>query len=222
MKRFLTVLIVFIISFICLPVFADVIPLSSKTIKHYGIGLLNMPRSYTVYQYPYDDAKPIREVNYEAMTKSAIVNTLDMRKVSYVAYVPENNVAFLTVDLNPGNNWYRVFLDQETGETGWVYNENDDDFYVYRRFFYVYGKKYGIRFFNDLDEDKKALYSQPTKKSQLLNTVKYPRFITFTVIQGNWLLGNVNELGSVSKIGWIRWRNKNGTLNMFPNLKEQN
>lgn len=219
MKKFLTVLIVFIISCVIAPVFADVIPLSSKTIKHYGIGLLNMPRSYTVYQYPYNDAKPIREVNYDAMTKSAIVNTIDMRKVSYVAYVPENDVAFLTVDLNPGNNWYCVYLNQETGETGWVYNENDDDFFTYRRFFYKYGKKYGIRFFNDLDEDKKGLYSQPTKKSQLLSTAKYPRFISFTIIQGNWLLGNVNELGSTSKIGWIRWRNNNGTLNMFPNFK---
>ena len=222
MKKFLTILIVFIISCIFAPVFADVIPLSSKSIKYYGIGLLNMPRSYTVYQYPYNDAKPIREINYEALNKSAIVNTIDMRKVSYVAYAPEKDVALLTVDINPGNNWYCVFLNQETGETGWVYNENEDDFFTYRRLFYKYGKKYGIRFFNDLDENKKALYSQPTKKSQLLSTVKYPRFISFSIIQGNWLLGNVNELGSTSKIGWIRWRNNNGTLNMFPNFKEQN
>lgn len=219
MKKFL-VLLIFIVGFVLLPVFADVVPLSSKTIKYHGIGLLNMPRSYTVYQYPYDDAKATKESNYDAMTKSAIVSTIDMRKVSYVAYVPENNVAFLTVDLHPGNNWYRVFLNQETGETGWVYNDNDDDFYTYRRLFYKYGKQYGIRFYNDLDDEKKILYSQPTKKSQKLGVVKYPRHITFTVIQGNWLLGMVNEIGSTYKIGWMRWRNNNGTLNMFPKFKE--
>lgn len=220
MKRFLA-LLVFIGLFVLLPVFADVVPLSSKTIKYHGIGLLNVPRSYTIYQYPYDDAKATKEINYDAMTKSAIVKKIDMRKVSYVAYVPESDVAFLTVDLHPGNNWYRVFLNQETGETGWIYDENEENFYTYRRLFYKFGKQYGIRFYNDLDEEKKILYSQPTKKSQKLGTVKYPRHISFTIIQGNWLLGMVNEIGSIHRIGWIRWRNNDGTLNMFPNFKEQ-
>ena len=72
---------------------ADILPLSTRSIKHYGIGVLNMPKSYTVYQYPYTDAKIIKEVNYENIKRSAIVNTVDIRKVSYVAYVPSNNVA---------------------------------------------------------------------------------------------------------------------------------
>ena len=59
-------------------------------------------------------------------------------KVSYVVYVPSNDVALLTVDLNPGNSWYCVFLNQETGETGWVFNDNPDAFYTYRRLFYIF------------------------------------------------------------------------------------
>ncbi len=221
MKKFILSVIFFIACSIVLPVWADIIPLSTKSVKHYGIGVINVPKNYTVYQYPYFDSKVIREVNYENLGKSAIVNTVDMRKVSYIAYVPSNNVALLAVDLNPGNDWYCVFLNQETGETGWIYNDNKDNFMTYRQLFYRYGKKYGIRFFNDLTKDEKVLYSKEDKSSQIIDELSYPKYVTFTVIRGNWLLASVNDMTKHAKVGWFNWRNDDGTLNMFPNFKEQ-
>ncbi len=226
MKRFIFYFILFILFifsfFAVLPAKADIIPLSSRNIKHYGIGVLNMPQSYKVYQYPYEDAKIIREACYDNLKNSAIVNSVDMRKVSYVAYVPSNNVALLTVDLNPGNNWYCVFLNQETGETGWVYNDNPDAFYTYRRLFYDFGKKYGLRLFGDLTNEEKVLYAKEDTNSQVIERLTYPKFITFTVIRGNWMLVSVNDMTKQAKVGWFNWRNDDGTLNIFPNLKEQN
>ncbi len=220
MKKLILLLIFFIFSILILPAKADIIPLSSKNIKHYGIGVLNMPKSYTVYQYPYWESKILREVNYESIKKSAIVNSIDMRKVSYVAYVPSNNVALLTVDLNPGNDWYCVFLNQETGETGWVYNDDKNAFMTYRGLFYKYGKKYGIRMFNDLTKEEKVLYAKEDKSSQVLEELTYPKYISFTVIRGNWLLASVNDMTKQAKVGWFNWRNDDGTLNMFPNFKD--
>lgn len=220
MRNFIVLIIIFIFQLFALPVRADIVPLSSKSIKYYGIGVLNMPRSYTVYKYPYADAKVLREVNYDGIKKSAIVNTIDMRKVSYVAYVPSNDVALLTVELNPGNDWYCVYLDQITGETGWVYNENKDDFYTYRQMFYKWGKPYGIRIFNDLSPEEKVLYSKEDTSSKVLEELNYPKFITFTVIRGNWLLATVNDLTKQPKVGWFNWRNEDGTLNMFPNFRD--
>lgn len=220
MKKFVLVIIFFIFTLFFAPARADILPLSTKSIKYYGIGVLNMPKSYTVYQYPYKESKIIREVNYEDIKKSAMVNTIDMRKVSYVAYVPSNNVALLTVDLNPGNDWYCVFLNQLTGETGWVYNPDKTDFYTYKQMFYKWGKKYGIRIFNDLKKEEKVLYAKEDTSSQVLEELNYPKFITFTVIRGNWLLASVNDLTKQAKIGWFNWRNEDGTLNMFPNFKD--
>jgi hypothetical protein len=179
-----------------------------------------MPKNYTVYQYPYTDAKIIREVNYDNIKRSAIVNTVDIRKVSYVAYVPSNNVALLAVDLNPGNDWYNVYLNQETGETGWVYNPDKRAFMTYRNLFYRYGKKYGLRFFNDLSEEEKVLYAKEDLSSKVLEQIHYPRFVSFTVIRGNWMLASINDNAKQTKIGWFKWRNDDGTLNMFPNLSE--
>ena len=221
MKKFILSIIFLIFSSLVLPVWADIIPMSTKSIKYYGIGVLNVPQNYTVYQYPYKESKIIREVNYDNIKRSAIVNTVDLRKISYVAYVPSNNVALLAVDLNPENDWYCVFLNQETGETGWVYTPDKNAFMTYKGLFYRYGKKYGIRFFNDLTEDEKVLYSREDITSKILDKINYPRFVTFTVIRGNWLLATVNDRTKQPKVGWFNWRNDNGTLNMFPNLSEQ-
>ncbi len=222
MKRFILLLVFFILFIFILPAKADIIPLSSKSIKHYGIGVLNLPKNYKVYKYPYFDSTVIREVNYESIKKSAIVNTLDMRKISYVAYVPSNNVALLTVDLNPGNNWYCVFINQSTGETGWVYTEDENSFMTYKDLFYRYGKMYGVRIFGDVPKETKNLYSKEDKSSQILEELTYPKFINFTVIRGNWLLAVVNDITKQAKVGWFNWRNDDGSLNMFPNLKETN
>lgn len=221
MKKLYLPFLIFIFFIYGLSAFADIIPLSSKSIKYYGIGVLNMPTSYTVYKYPYKESAILREVNYEGMKKSSIVNTIDMRKVSYVAYVPSENIALFTVDLNPGNNWYSVFLDQSTGQTGWVYNDDKKSFYTYKQMFYKWGKKYGVRLFNDLTKDERVLYSREDTSSKVLHELNYPKYITFTVIRGNWLLATVNDLTKQPKVGWFNWRNEDGTLNMFPNFKEQ-
>lgn len=221
MKKLIIFLIFIIFTFISMPVRADIIPLSTKSVKYYGIGVLNMPSSYTVHQYPYKESKIIKEFDYESTKRSAIMNRVDMRKISYVAYVPSENIALLAVDLNPENDWYNVYVNQETGETGWVYNADKSAFLTYRQLFYKYGKKYGIRFFNDLTDEEKVLYSKVDITSKIVDKIDYPLFVTFTVIRGNWLLATVRDRSKQPKVGWFNWRNDDGTLNMFPNLKEQ-
>lgn len=220
MKKFFVLFTIIIFMLCTLPVFADILPLSTKSIKYYGTGVLNMPKSYKVYKYPYFESDVIREVNYESIKKSAIVNTVDMRKVSYVVYLPSENIALLTVDLNPGNDWYQVYLNQSTGETGWVYNEDKNSFYTYKQLFYRWGKPFGIRAFNDLSQEEKVLYSKEDTTSKIVDKFMYPKFITFTVIRGNWLLATVQDVSGQPKVGWFNWRNDDGTLNMFPNFKE--
>lgn len=221
MKKYIVLVIFFIFSLFSLPSYADINPLSTRSIKHYGIGVLNVPKSYTIYQYPNKDSKIYREVNYESLNRSAIVNSIDMRKVSYIAHVPENDVALLTVHLAPGNDWYCVFLNQETGETGWIHTDDKRAFFTYRQLFYKYGKKYGVRFFSDYPKDKRVLYAGESTDSPVIEEIIFPKFVSFTVIRGNWMLATVTDVTKHPKIGWFNWRNEDGTLNMFPNFKEQ-
>lgn len=217
MKRILAILLILIINTSI--AFADMLPLSSTSIKNYGVGVINMPKTFKVYQYPYLDAKVVKEVTYDAIKRSAIVNSTDMRKVSYVAFVPSNNVALLTVEDISENGWYNVYIDQKTGETGWIKEDDETAFMTYKDLFYKYGKKYGIRFFSDLDETEKVLYSGEDKTAQKLATLSYPKSTSFTVIHGNWMLVSVLELNDHEKIGWFNWRNEDGTLNVFPEFR---
>ncbi len=221
MKNFIVFLIFTIFLLFVQPARADILALSSKNIKYYGIGVLNIPKNYKVHQYPYPESKIIREVNYEGLKKSAIVNSIDMRKVSYVTYIPSENIALLTVEASTPTGWYNVYLNQETGETGWIYVNDNSAFYTYKSLFYTFGKKYGIRMFNDLNKEKKILYAKQSFDSQQLEQLSYPKHISFTVIRGNWLLATVSDMTKQAKVGWFNWRNDDGTLNMFPNFKEQ-
>ena len=86
--------------------------------------------------------------------------------------------------------------------------------------FYKWGKAYGIRVFNDLTSEEKVLYSKEDKTSKKVDEFSYPKFVTFTVIRGNWLLATVQDITGEPKVGWFNWRNEDGTLNMFPNFNE--
>ena len=221
MKRFLLTFTAFLLLLFAMPSFADIIPLSTKSIKYYGEGVINMPKNYIVYQNPSADAPVLREVNYDNIKKSAIVNTIDMNRISYIAYVPSNNVALLTVESNPGNNWYCVYLNQSTGETGWIYNEDETAFMTYRNLFYKYGKQYGLKAFSDLSKEEKVLYASEDLNSKVIDEFTYPKYISFTVIRGNWMLASVRDLTSKqAKVGWFNWRDDDGTLKIFPNFKE--
>lgn len=222
MKRFLLTITTFLLLLIALPSLADILPLSKKSIRYYGEGVINMPNNYTVYKTPSFDSDILREVNYDNIKKSAIVNTIDMNRISYIAYVPSNNVALLPVENNPGNDWYSVYLNQRTGETGWIYNEDKTAFMTYRNLFYKYGKQYGLKMFSDLSKEEKVLYSAEDLNSKVVDEFTYPKHVNFTVIRGNWMLASVRDLTSKqAKVGWFNWRNEDGSLNMFPNFKEQ-
>lgn len=215
-KIFLTLLIIIAGS---LAAFADILPLSSSSIKNYGVGVINMPKTFKIYQYPYLDAKVVREVTYDGLKRSAIVNSVDMRNVSYIAFVPSSGVALLSVDDISENGWYRVFINQKTGETGWVKEDDETAFMTYKDLFYKYGKKYGIRMFSDLNENEKSLRSGENDDAQILAKLTYPKSVSFTVIHGNKMLVSVLEMNDHEKIGWFTWRNDDGTLNAFPEFR---
>ena len=220
MKQVIQLLILLTFLSFSIPAKADIVPLSSKSINYYGIGVLNMPKSYNVYENPDKNSKIIKQEN-NIIKKSSIVRSSGNKKMSYIAYVPSNNIALLAVDYDGGNHWYSVYTNQATGEKGWVYDENDSDFYTYREMFYKWGKPYGLRIFNDINESHKSLYSKEDLSSKAVSKLELPKFTTFTIIRGNWMLATVQDLDKQPKVGWFNWRNEDGTLNMFPNFREQ-
>jgi len=220
MKKIFFTSVFSLLMFFALPVRADFYLFSAKQLNYYGEGVLNMPDKYTIYSKPDKNSEIIREINYEAAKKSAVVRSTKVKEIFYITHIPSADIALLAVDMNEENGWYKVFIDQKTGETGWVYVDSADAFYTYKKLFYKFGKKYGVRMFNDLSEDKKVLYAKQSETSKKLDQLVYPKFMTFIVISGNWMLVKAKDGSKHAKTGWFKWREDDGTLNMFPNFKE--
>ena len=130
------------------PVKADILPLSSKSIKHYGIGVLNMPKSYTVYQYPYKDNYMINfGTYYENKTfkgyKISLVDISDPNNIKevgkpilfdrdeYTRPLVLNNPKELFLDLNRGIFGFSIMKYRDYNNSGgYKYSVHNPNFEI--------------------------------------------------------------------------------------------
>ncbi len=219
MKR-LFLLILFLFLF-CPVVFADIIPTTTNSIAHYGFGVLNMKDSFCVYSEPDENSKVLKKIDFEKEAQyQPIIDKTSSLEGTIIVYVPSSSIALVSVESNQENGWYEIYYDQKNGKTGWVKQTNPDAFKTWRSAYYTWGKKYGLYIFRNVPEEKKRLYSQDSDTSQALESFTYPKNINFSMIRGNWMLVSVLDLGQHNtKIGWIRWRDDDGKLLIFPYFK---
>lgn len=201
--------------------FADVIPAYKDSIKYYGIGTLNMVNNFVVYDEPNEQSRVLKRVDYSTLENLSMYNVRSCIDNTLIAYIPQNKIALVAVDSNLETGWYEIIYDQSTGATGYVKQEDAQNFRTWKQTFEYWGKKNGIYLFKDVADDDKQMYSTDSKESQKLESFKYPRFITFSMIRGNWALVSVLDLEQRAKIGWIPWRTEEGRLLAFPFFSEQ-
>ncbi len=200
--------------------FADIMPSSSSSIRHYGFGVLNLTKSFNVYAKPDENSAVLKRIDYEKEAQyQPIINEPSSLENTIVAYVPSKAIALVTVESNQENGWYEIYYDQKKGLTGWVKQTDYTAFKTWRNAFYDWGKKNGLYIFRDVPDDKRRLYSQDSRESQGLESFTHAKYINFSMIRGNWMLVSVLDIGQHTKIGWMQWRDENGTLLLFPYFK---
>ena len=215
-KKALVTLIIF--SMTSLAVLADKIPTSSKSIKHYGIGLLKMEKDFNVYSKPDENSKILKSFTLPVQ-QSAIVEDTRKGVNPYVVNIPSKKEFFVTIYEYPEKNWVQIYYNQNGKETGWVKMPAKSDFLTWKEFMYKYGKKNGISLMKDVPSSSFKLYSQDSEESQVVDTFTYPEYIALRIIRGNWALVTVVDTGTVYKTGWFRWRTDDGKLRVFPKMK---
>ena len=201
--------------------FADFLPHNSKSIKHYGIGVLNRPEPFSVYSEPDFKSPIVKNINPEIAVNSSIISSNKSKftlKDTFIALRKQEKIAFLTVETAQEDGWYEVYINQKKGETGWVYDNNQNDFYTWKWLVTSYGKTTGLRFMHGVPDEIQTLYANDSFDSQIIKYLEYPSKITFSMIKGNWMLATVREFDGSNNIGWLRWRNDDGSLNLFPML----
>lgn len=214
------ILLFLIIFFMPLMAFADFLPHNVKSIKHYGIGVLNRPEAFSVYSEPDFKSPIIKKITPVSAKTSSIIASNKIKylaKDSFIALRNKEKIALLTVETAQEDGWYEVYINQKKGETGWVYDKEQKDFYTWKGLFNAY-KSTGFRFMHGVPDEIQTLYASDSFDSQIIKFLEYPSKITFSMIKGNWMLVTVREYDGSNNIGWLKWRNEDGSLNLFPML----
>lgn len=208
MKKF----IIFIFMMIALPAIADTVPFYMESIPKTSLGLYQTDDEIVLYSHPESNSQVIKKMNFS-------YNPETMPDKVFAVLINEKKLGFLYVTDISDEGWVEVLYDKRTGAKGWVQTQDQMQFLPWRNFYNLYGKKYGLRMLNDAPKDIEVLRAKPDDLGQNVAKFNYVKKINLTVIRGNWALVSVMDIDNIPKTGYMKWREKDGTIYAFPNIK---
>ncbi len=199
---------------------ADKVPTSSRSIRHYGIGLLKMEKDFDVYIAPTEKSKKLKHFELPVLNeKSAIVRESRNVYNPYVVNMPSKDEFYTAIAEYPENGWAQIYVNQNGTQLGWVRIKDDSQFLTWKEFVYKFGRENGVKIMTDVPKSQYKLYSKDSEDAQVIEDFVYPDQVALRIIRGNWALVTVVDTGSVYKTGWFKWRSDDGRLRVFPKMK---
>lgn len=204
-----------------------------------GIGVYFAPLDLPLYKHPHD-AQPVDVLHWTEQPNSsgnkvyseAAHFSLPAQQI-FLAFFPTRKVAILPVLSDDGNGWVEVMVDQHKKATAWVPLKADlppavtdgqpkhiGEFQTWLDFMKYNTKAAGFYWLTGVDDYTRALRMAPRDDAKILELLVV-RKMTVKHIRGNWLLVEAVDFDRSTPIGWIRWRDKNGKLLLFPNLEKK-
>ena len=203
---------IILLMFCAIPAFADTMPFYVNSIPKASIGVYQTGNSLTLYNKPEENAQMIKKMEFSYKTG-------EMPDGVFAVLLNEKELGFLYVTDIDEDGWVEVIYDKHTGARGWVQTEDKMQFLPWRNFYNLYGRKYGIRIFKDTPKDLYTLRAKSEDNSQGVSKLNYVKKMKLTKVQGNWALVTVQDLDEVPKTGYLKWRDSDGTVYAFPDIK---
>ncbi len=166
----------------------------------------------------------------------------------FFSFYPQLDVAMLAVTGENGEGWVEVVYDQPRQKTGWVHLKDSPTvasatnlkdtkkqslapldtgepyhFGVYQtwpEFMKLNAKANGVYWLSGVKEYNRSLRSSDADEGKIL-PVTIIRSMKVKHLRGNWLLVEMLDFENNTPIGWIRWRDDDGNLMVFPNINQQ-
>lgn len=200
----------------------------------YGIGVYFAPYNMVVYSKPNETSTPVFSLNWgtngmPANIYSKASNTFQSIHNTFLAFYPKLSVASMAVIGENGEGWAEVVYDHRHKKSGWVKLRDTEDeqfsdmpvhvgrFQTWLDFMKYNGRAAGIYWLSGVSSYHKSLRMQPDDKSKFL-PVQIMKNIKVRHVRGNWLLVEVTDMNRQHPMGWVRWRDKDGRLMIFPNI----
>jgi hypothetical protein len=208
MKKLLIILVMFLV----LPVFADTMPFYMDSIPKSALGLYQTDNEIVLYSHPEANSSMIKKMEFS-------YNPETMPDRVFAVLINEKKLGFLYVTDIGDEGWVEVIYDKRTGAKGWTQVKDQMQFLPWRNFYNLYGRKYGLRMLKDAPKDLEVLRAKSEDLSQIVAKFNYVKQIKLTVIRGNWALVSIQDIDETPKTGYLKWREKDGTIYAFPNIK---
>ena len=208
MKKFLIMLFMMI----CVPVFADTMPFYVDSVPKEAIGVYQTGKEVVLYSHPDANSEVVKRMEFSYKPDTMPSNVFGV-------LINEKGLGLMYVTDIGDEGWVEVIYDKITGAKGWVITEDRMQFLPWINFYNLYGRKYGIRFMKDSPKDLQVLRAKSEDLSQTVSKLNYVKMIKLTKIQGNWALVTVKDMDEIPKTGFLKWRNSDGTIYAFPDIK---
>jgi len=208
MKKFLVILIMLL----ALPVFADTMPFYKDSVPKTAMGVYQTDKDITIYLEPDSNSHVVKQMEFSYKAETMPDNV-------FAILFNDKELGFLYVTDIDEDGWVEVIYDKMTGAKGWVLTKDRMQFLPWITFYNLYGRKYGLRIMKDTPKDLKVLKSQSEDNSQTVSRLNMVKSVKLTAVRGNWALVTVKDLDDTPKSGYLRWREADGTIYAFPDLK---
>ena len=208
MKKFLLT----ILASLMIPVFADTIPYYMNNIPVSAIGVYQTGKNLTIYSAPDSSSNVIKQFDFT-------YNPETMPDGVFSVLLNEKNLGLMYVTDIGDDNWVEILYDKRTGAKGWVTTEDKFQFLPWLSFYNMYGRKYGLKLLKDAPDEISILHAKAEDYSQNVGKLVYVKQIKLIGVRGNWALVSALDIDKVPKTGYIKWRNSDGPIYAFPNIK---
>lgn len=218
MKRFVSLILFTLLYLFNLPVSADVMPYYTGSLSNDTMGFLQVPKNFTLYLYPREDSQVVDRINWNDTEVRLDKKTMEPSSL-FAAQIQSKNLAFCMVT-DEHEGWYKIIYDKSGKKEGWIQPKSEQDFWSLKDFYSYYGRQYGLYYMKNIDYHKRGLYSGADRFSQKLNGFTYIRSIKMNKLSGNWVLVTVTDIDNLPKIGYIQWREDDGSIILFPKFTD--
>ena len=193
-------------------VLADTMPFYLDSIPKKAIGMYQTGDNLTIFSEPEANSNIIKKFEFKYTSET-------MPDSVFAVLLNEKKLGFLYVSDIGDEGWVEVIYDKKTGAKGWVLTEDRLQFLLWISFYNMYGRKYGLRILKDAPDEIDVLKAKSEDLSQTIATLNYIKQINLTAVRGNWALVSVFDIDKTPKTGYLKWREKDGTIYAFPNIK---
>lgn len=198
------------------------IPNSGDGINTFGIGIYFAPQNIKIYSDydSYEESNQILEAKWDFFNFDCQPDEHYSRNM-FIAYKPEKKQALMIVT-DEKEDALEVIYNLQSGARGWLKKSSGGEFYTWKNFIEEYGKKNGVYIFSGTPANLKKVRTAPSDNAQLLkNNYYWAKNINLVYIRGNWMLVKILDFNRETPVGWIKWRDDNGRIYVFPQLNQQ-